>query len=237
MFERLRRAVTTFREHRRDPEDVAKGVHYLDAFGLLFGRGDRTMLARMNETPLGRRLLEERHEVLDLLRDRKWLLSLPESSLGHRYARFAIDRGLFPEDLAAVVREARAATGGNVPEATPEVAYLHDRYRDLHDLWHVVVGYGTDLAGEYALIAFQTQQTGYRSMAIGAFSSMSCHALRGRFDLWRTWLEGRRRGARAPFLMSQDWERLLPMPLASVRAELGLDPPPEYRPILQPEAA
>ena len=103
--ERVRNAITTFREHRRDPEDVAKGVHYLDAFGLLFGRGDVTMLARMTETPLGRRLLDERHEVLDLLRDRDWLLSLPEESLGYRYARFAIDRGLFPERLADVVRE------------------------------------------------------------------------------------------------------------------------------------
>lgn len=236
MWQRLRNAVIAFRTHRADPEDVTKGVHYLDAFGHLLGRGDATMLARMRGTALGRRLLEERHDVLVLLADRDALLAMPEDSLGHRYARFAIEHELFPEKLAAIVRDARHGSGGFVPGATEEVGYLHDRYRDLHDLWHVLVGYGTDLAGEYALIAFQTRQTGYRSMAIGAFSSMSMCALRGRPDMFGLWFEGRRRGARAPFLMSQDWERLLPMPLATVREELGLGPAPHYRPF-EPEAA
>ncbi len=51
------------------------------------------------------------------------------------------------------ILEARSATGGQVPGATPEVAFLNDRYRDLHDIWHVVTGYGTDLAGEYGITA------------------------------------------------------------------------------------
>jgi ubiquinone biosynthesis protein COQ4 len=236
MLERLRHAFTAFRAHRADPEDVAKGVVHLDAFSLVLGRGDATMLARMRASALGERLLAERHAILDVLKDRERLLAMPEGSLGHTYARFALDKGLFPEKLAAIVREARAASGGVVPDASEEVAYLHDRYRDLHDLWHVLVGYGTDMAGEYALIAFQTRQTGYRSMAVGTFFSLSSTAIRGRWDLWATWFEGRRRGARAPYLMAQDWERLLPMPLAAVREELNLNPPPEYQPFDHPNA-
>jgi ubiquinone biosynthesis protein COQ4 len=229
MLKRLHEAITAFRAHRADPEDVAKGVHYLDAFGQLLGRGDAAMLGRMRETALGRKLLDERHDVLAILANRDRLLAMPEDSLGHSYARFAIEKELFPEKLAEVVREARVASGGLVPNASEEVGYLHDRYRDLHDLWHVLVGYGTDMAGEYALIAFQTRQTGYRSMAIGAFSSMSMAALRGRPDMFRTWFEGRRRGARAPYLMAQDWERILPMPLEAAREELRLNPAPHYR--------
>ena len=37
--------------------------------------------------------------------------------------------------------------------------------------------------------------------------------------------------------MSQDWDRLLRMPLDDVRAELGLAPPPVYRPTEELEAA
>ena len=51
------------------------------------------------------------------------------------------------------ILEARSATGGQVPGATPEVAFLNDRYRDLHDIWHVVSGYGTDLGGVAAFLA------------------------------------------------------------------------------------
>lgn len=237
MLDRLRAALAAFRELRADPGNVGKGVRHYDAFSLLVGRGDARMLGRMQETALGRRLLEQRHAILDLLVDRERLLALPEGSLGHVYASFAIENQIYPERLAEAVREARSESGGRVPDASDEVAYLHDRYRDLHDLWHVIVGYGTDLAGEFALIAFQAQQTGYRSMAIGAFLNMSRSALRGRFDMFWTFFDGRRRGARAAYLMAQDWERLLPMPLDEARRELNLDPPPRYRPFDYPKMA
>ena len=236
MLDRLRGAIAAFRALQRDPEDVAKGVRSFDAISRLLGRGDETMLGRMRETPLGCRLLEERHAILEVLSDRDRLLTLPEGSLGHVYASFAIEKQLFPEKLAEAVREARAASGGLVPDASDEAAYLHDRYRDLHDLWHVVVGYGTDLAGEFGLIAFQTRQTGYWSMAIGAFANMSSAAIRGRFDMFGTWFEGRRRGSRSPYLLAQDWERLLPLPLEQVRQELNLNPPPTYRPFDYPKS-
>jgi ubiquinone biosynthesis protein COQ4 len=235
MLERSRAVITAFRAHRDDPEDVAKGVAHMDAFARILGRGDATMLERMRATPLGARLLDERHAVLELLRDRDRLLEMPEGSLGRTYARFALDNHLYPEELAEIVRDARAGSGGLVPDASDEVAYLHDRYRDLHDIWHVLVGYGTDMAGEYALIAFQTRQTGYRSMAIGTFMSMSFTALRGRLDLFGTWFDGRRRGARSPYLMAQDWERLLPTQLSQAREELNLNPPPQYQPFDHPK--
>jgi hypothetical protein len=125
VLHRLRDVIATLRRHRQDPEDVAKGVHMIDALGALLGRGDRTMPLRMKASEQGRRILE-----------------------------------------------ARSATGGQVPGATPEVAFLNDRYRDLHDIWHVVTGYGTDLAGEYGIVALQSQQVGYRAMLVMGFLSM-----------------------------------------------------------------
>jgi ubiquinone biosynthesis protein COQ4 len=205
--------------------------------GELIGRGDATMLRRMRASETGRRLLDARHDILEVVTDRAALRAMPEGSLGREYVRFADTKQFFPEVLAASTREARCESGGLVPNATPEAAYLHDRYRDLHDLWHVAIGYDTDMAGEWGLVAFQTKQAGYRSMMLMASIGCFLTAMKGRFDLFGVWLDGRRRGKRAANLLAQDWERLLPMPLESVRKQLGLNPPPVYRPYDCPESA
>jgi len=227
----LRDVIVTGYRHRQDPEDVIKGVHMIDAMGALLGRGDRTMMARMKATEQGRRLVAERRPVLELLADRDRLGSLPEGSLGREYARFAESKALFPEKLAEAVVEARKATGGYVAGATEEHAFLHDRYRDLHDLWHVVTGYGTDLAGEYGIVAFQSRQTGYRAMTVMSFFSVLATAVSSaRPDLLGIWFDGRRRGREAVFLLSQDWDALVELPLEVVREQLGLSELPSYRP-------
>jgi ubiquinone biosynthesis protein COQ4 len=237
MLENLRNAIETSRIQRNSPEQVGPAVHSMDALGLLLGRGDGAMVNRMKAHPLGRKLLEERHDILALVSDRDHLRTLPEGSLGREYCRFAEDNQLFPECLAEQVRNARVASGGFVPESTPEVAYLHDRYRDLHDLWHVLTGYGTDMAGEFSIIAFQTRQVGYRSMALMAFMNVLRNSLRGRPDLLKMWFLGRRRGARAQYLLAEDWERLLPMPLEVVRRELNIEEAGPYRPWNYPDHA
>ncbi len=237
MFRRLLNVFENVRAQRGDPEGVTAAVHTMDAMGALMGRGDETMLRRMRASETGRRLLDARHDILEVVADRDTLRTMPDGSLGREYARFADTKQLFPEILAALVREARCESGGLVPNATPEAAYLHDRYRDLHDLWHVATGYGTDMGGEWGLLAFQTKQVGYRSMMLMASIGCFLTAMKGRLDLIGVWLGGRRRGKRAAYLLAQDWERLLPMPLDAVREELGLNPPPVYRPYDYPESA
>ena len=229
-LQRLRSAIDKVQQQRHDPEAVAPAVHSMDELALLLGRGDRTIVAKMRATAEGRRLLDERRDILAVVSDRDRLRALPEGSLGWTYCRFAEENGLFPEDLAEAVREARVATGGLVPEATPEVAYLHDRYRDLHDLWHVVTGYGTDMAGELAIVNFQATQVGYRAMTINAWIRLFTIAIQtGRLDILVTSICARARGRRAAYLLAVDWERLLPVPLEDVRRELAIEPLPPYR--------
>ena len=227
---KMREAAISLREQRRNPEDVACGVRSIDAFAQLVGRGDETMLKRMKKSETGRRLLAEREPVLDFLCDRERLRRLPEGSVGRAYLHFLESHQLFPERLAAIVAEAPADSGGLIPNATSEIAYLHDRFRDLHDLWHVLTGYETDMGGELGLHGFQTQQNGYRAMALLSFFSCLAIAARGRPDLFLTWFRGRRRGRRAAFLMEVDLDALLPLPLDRAREELGLTPLPVYRP-------
>ncbi len=212
-------------------QDPREGIQVYDILAQWLGRGDETMLARMRETEMGRRLLDERQDVLGPLVDRETLRALPDGSLGRELVCFLDERGIFPEELARKVREARADSGGFAPRATPEVAYLHDRFRDLHDLWHVVTGYDNDWAGEYGVVALSAQQVGYRSQTIATFVSSALAAVSGRPDILGTWFKARRRARQAPYLLAEDWPALLPLPLHEVRRRLHLDPPPKYRPL------
>jgi ubiquinone biosynthesis protein COQ4 len=197
-------------------------IRAIDAGGI-----DR-LHARMVATPRGRALLAERPSLLPVLRDRQRLAAMPEGSLGRTYLAFC-DR----EEI----------TAGGLVEAShfdeaedtfdEELRYIADRMRDSHDLWHVVVGCRTDLAGELAILAFTTAQTeslgvGVLTLAGYARSFTLPSELGG---------EGRRlvkaafaRARRAAWLPVARWEALMDRPLDEVRRELDLDPVPEYAP-------
>ena len=212
-------------------KDPIEGTRVYDVLARWLGRGDRKMLARMRATGQGRRLLAERQEVLDPLTDRRALRAMPKGSVGRALVDFLEARKIRPEDLAHTVREARADSGGLAPGATPEVAYLHDRFRDLHDLWHVVTGYDNDWAGEYGVVGFSAQQVGYRSQTLATGLAAAIAALTGRPDVLVTWWKARARARRAPYLLAEDWPALLAEPLDEVQRRLLLFPPPVYRPL------
>jgi len=231
-FERRKRSFQLFRTvlmgRSRDP---IEGIQVYDQLARWLGRGDARMLLRMRSSEQGRRLLDERQDVLTVLSNREGLRAMPLGSLGHTLADFLETRGIRPEELARKVREARAESGGLAPGASPEVAYLHDRFRDLHDLWHVVTGYDNDWAGEYGVVAFSAQQVGYRSQSIATFVSSLLAAIKGRPDVLGTWFDARERAKKAPFLLAENWPALLPQSLIEVRRQLGLEPTPQYRPL------
>ena len=73
--------------------------------------------------------------------------SAPEGSFGHAYASFMAERG-FEADARPPVRFVDDA----------ELAYVATRYRQVHDLWHVVFACHTSLLGETALKALEFAQ-------------------------------------------------------------------------------
>jgi ubiquinone biosynthesis protein COQ4 len=79
------------------------------------------------------------------------LLALPEHSLGREYARFMSERAFDPTERDAV--DARV-----VPE--PDLAWVLQRYRDVHDLWHVLNAMPTTLLGEIGQKWFEATHTG-----------------------------------------------------------------------------
>ena len=98
----------------------------------------------------------------------------------------------------------------------------------MHDLWHVVTGYGRDVLGELALLAFTYEQT--RNPGVGYIVRNVERRMRkgGNAEVSAFLREASERGRGAAFLPVADWEALLERPLEEVREELRVGPPPEY---------
>ena len=215
-----------------DPERTDQVFELIRA---LSGNAGERLFQRFCADPGGRRLLAARPSLLATLADLESLAALPEASFGRTYAEFMrrerIDaKGLV--DAAQAVAESRALD--------PERDWFFQRLRDMHDLWHVLTGYGRDLAGEAANLSFSYAQT--RNRGIGVIVLASAVLGPWRLDLhwprylWRAW----RRGRRTLPLPMVAYEELLPLPLDEVRRRLRIDPPELAHPggliVFQPQA-
>lgn len=215
------RALKAIRALIRDPDDTAKVFDIIDA---LSGTAGERLFQRFRSSPAGERILAERRDLLATLDDREKLKALPPGTLGRVYAEFAEREQITGQGLAD------ASMGRRRDDIGPERRLFADRLRDMHDLWHVVTGYGRDLVGEAALLSFSYAQTWNRG--VGFIVAIAYLRARGDAAYARPLMvEGFRRGRRARWLPGEDWESLLEQPLEKVREHLGLGEPPQYVPV------
>jgi ubiquinone biosynthesis protein COQ4 len=229
------RALLAVRDLLKDPDDLPKVFTLLESTS---GRTLERLHARLMASPKGAKLLAGRPDIVDQLADREGLRKLPEGSLGRAYLAFVESEGISPAGIRKAAEDGRIAH----EDLPPELAYVHFRMRDTHDLWHAVTGYKGDVLGELTLLAFIFAQTWNPGVAVlvaaGTLRTLSHTALTTRDEgpaaraLIRN---GYLRGRRAAWLPEQHWEDMLAMPLAEVRAKLGVGEPPVYREIRSSE--
>ncbi len=214
-------ALRGIRALMQDPDDT---VRVFDVVSALSGRSGLRLYQRFRQTEAGQRILVERRDLLATLSDRQRLLALPPDSLGRSYGEFMKREDLTAEGLALASAEGGRGDLEDLPE---ERKLVGARLRDQHDLWHVVTGYGRDLAGEVALLSFTFAQT--RNPGIGFIVAFAYRRARGDLRYARRLIRAAwRRGRRAAWLPAQDWEALLERPLADVRRALQVGDPPVY---------
>ena len=115
-----------------------------------------------------RRKMEADEEGSAILRDKPrvnsetWkldeLLALPDGTFGHEYAFFMSSHG-YTSDERPLVKY--------VPDL--EHAYILQRYKEVHDMAHVLLGYGTTVTEEIAVKWFEMIQTELPMSALSAF--------------------------------------------------------------------
>jgi ubiquinone biosynthesis protein Coq4 len=101
------------------------------------------------------------------------------------------------------------------------------RILQLHDVWHLVGGFGFTAQGEVAISGFQLAQFGqnYSTRFLAATTTMMCLRPVVDIDQFISLIaEGWRHGRRAPPLMSVEWHKMLGRSIADLRAEMHVAP-------------
>ncbi len=216
-------ALDAIRKLIRNKDDTTQVFRLLQALrGWSFERGFR----RFKASDVGARVLAQREDLVDVLSNRAYLMSLPAGSLGRTFQDFLDGCGITSKGLNAAAREA-GLEDAHMPE---DFRRFTIRMRVQHDLWHVVSGYGCEGLGEVCNVALSYPQIGNIGFMVIAFAGGRNYAKAFPNEpVMAAMWEGYRRGKKAAWLPGADWAALLPKPLADVRAQFGLsDPPATY---------
>lgn len=104
--------------------------------------------SKMLEDEEGRKVLEERPRLRSDKIDYERLRTLPDNSFGYHYSRFYSDNKVSPDTRKEVQF---------VDDS--ELAYVMQRYRELHDIVHTILRQPTTIRGEVIVKAFEGFQT------------------------------------------------------------------------------
>lgn len=219
----LPHALRALRKLLADKDDTVQVFEIMRALnGASTAKGYHKLLA----SPNGGRIAYERQEFAARLMDDAWLDSFAPGTVGATYREFIREAGFSADGLAEVSREGIR----EVDEPHP-YAWFGRRTRDVHDLWHVLTGYGRDALGEACLVAFsyaQTKGLGWALIAVGAaMKSREAGAYPFKAAIW----QGYQRGKAAEWLLGEDYEALMAEPIDAARARLGLTPANVYESI------
>ncbi|MEJ6790512.1 Coq4 family protein [Brevundimonas sp. BR2-1] len=215
-------ALRAFRRLIRDKEDTAQVFEIMRALsGGSIARGYNRMLGTME----GGRQAFLREELAHKLDDPVWLSQFPAGSVGGAYREFREARGFTAEGLADEARKVAP-----LADAPHPVIWYSRRLRDIHDIWHVLAGYGTDALGEACVVSFsygQTRNLGFAFIGWGAAREIQreVRTVPARRAVWQAY----RNGKAARWLPGLDYEALFGQPLDQVRDRLNIRPATVYQ--------
>ncbi|MBN3292965.1 COQ4 protein, partial [Polypterus senegalus] len=173
---------------------------------------------KMRNDPEGNQILQERPRIrlstLDLTR----LDALPDGTFGKEYLQFLNVNKVTPDSRADVKFV-----------DDEELAYVIQRYREVHDFVHTLLGMPTNMLGEVAVKCFEAVQTRLPMCILGAalgplrLSARRLQILTTTLVPWAL-----TNGRNATFMMNVYYERYWEMDVESLREQLGLTPPPTF---------
>jgi ubiquinone biosynthesis protein COQ4 len=174
----------------------------------------------MLASPTGRRILRDRPRMTSATLDVARLRLLPAGTVGRSYVDW-LDRERVSPDTRDKVRYID----------DEECAYVMQRYREAHDMYHALTGMPTVREGEVALKAFEFANT---LLPMTGLSVLSVFTLKGRERqrFWGTygpWAV--RNGLLAKDVINVYWEEEMETEVEALRARLGIEMPPDMRDI------
>ena len=194
--------------------DLQQGVIFLRATE---GNAAARAFDRFRNSPNGQCVLEQRRVLRERLQDVAALSRLPARSLGQAYAAFMLREQLSMPGLLDLAMGSRQAA------VSDDELVFAERSHVMHDLWHVVTGYGSEELGEVCILAVRSAQLRHLGVWFLCLAGMLAVGRRlGLRQVCAAVCEAYRRGRVAAWLYAVDWEGLLPEPLDVVRQKLNL---------------
>lgn len=111
-----------------------------------------SLVQQLQRSEQGRRMLSERPSLQGKELDLSALERLPEGTLGHEFARYFRDNKISPFETTLELKN--------------DIDFIGKRYRETHDVLHLLTGYGTDVVGEMELQAYALGNLGIRSAVL-----------------------------------------------------------------------
>ena len=172
----------------KDREDTAQVFKIMRA---LTGKSLWNAYQRFAALEVGANIIDKEIDLLDTLANRAALAKLPEGSVGREYLAFMTREGITAEGLV----EASDDSYGDFGDAGLERYTM--RTREMHDLWHVIAGFGRDGLGEFSVVAFsygQTKSLGFAAIAaMGAVDLARKHPGKGVIKaVWQAYQSGQK---------------------------------------------
>jgi ubiquinone biosynthesis protein COQ4 len=178
----------------------------------------------MLSDPTGRRILRDRPRISTKTLSIPYLRSLPPTTVGGAYVAWL--------DREGVTSDSRAAVRYIDDE---ECAYVMQRYRESHDFLHAVTGLPIVREGEVALKAFEFANTLLPMTGLATFAAVTLKRKEWErfWGIYAPWAI--RNGVRAKDVINVYWEEELERDVDDLRAELGIEKPPDLRDIRKRE--
>src|SRR3954447_638672 len=142
------RALRAIKALRASTDDIQ---HAYEVMIALDGGQMETMYQRFLREPGAAALLSDQPSLLATLGDSDTLLRLPPGSFGRAYMAMMGHSGYRADGL---LQASRLAAGLEEILPGPDRQWFIERSGCIHDLLHVLTGYGQDWAGETSLLAF-----------------------------------------------------------------------------------
>ncbi|KAK7165194.1 hypothetical protein R3I94_003537 [Phoxinus phoxinus] len=171
---------------------------------------------QMRNDSEGCTILVERPRIRLSTLDLTQMSALPDGTLGREYLRFLEENRVTPDSRADVKFV-----------DNEELAYVMQRYREVHDLLHTLLGMPTNMLGEVAVKWFEAAQTGLPMCVLGATLGplrLSVSRLQLLVQSLGPW--ALRSGSCARCVLSVFYERRWDQNLVELRHQLNIEPAP-----------
>lgn len=129
-----------------------------------------------------------------------------------------------------VVKVSRKRSNEAWIEAKHPYNWMARRYRDTHDIWHILTGYPTTVDGEMCVTMFSFAQTRALSwlaisLSILLFTSKPMRIRKPSWERFKMVYEAYRNGRKAKFLLAENYDKLLSENLQDARKRLNIETP------------